>query len=319
MLSSSTVVELERVRLSNRTERVAVTTGLGLWGGFLFGFLFVAMGAFILLLGLKVVYIDPSSVHAPYWVLSLLGGTFATSGMIVWSMILQERRQVKKRQILAAQHPFSQVFADYPWDPKGITKSPWSLARKSLAATIFFAVFMAPFNWWAWGSEEDRLMVKIIVSVFDLCLIFAGIELVRRILAALKYGHSRIEYNIFPLLTGGRIDLRWLAPSGLENATSITFALRCVEEWTESRGAGKNRSNYLIHEQLWAATRTTQGHGECPPNRPTFLSFDVPATAPGSNLSGKLRITFWELEVNAKAPGVDFQERYLVPVYPGAV
>lgn len=308
---------MERVRLAHRTERVAKTTGLGVLGGFLFGSVFVIVGILIVLVGLKVVPVDPATVHAPNWVLALIGVIFAVSGLLVWSMVLQERLLVIRRQIMAARHPRSEVYADYPWDLKGITKSTWEPVGKSLGATMFFAVFLAPFNWWAWLSEAGELMVKVIVSVFDLCLLLSAIELVRRILVAVKYGKSRLEYEMFPILTGLPAEFRWFAPAGLERATRITFVLRCVEEWMESRGTGKQRSTILIHEQLWAAIRKTEGPVDCPSNCLISLSFDVPATAPGSNLSEKLRIIFWELEVCAEAPGVDFQERYLVPIYPG--
>lgn len=316
MMLSESVVEENRLRLPNRSERVATTTGLGRVGGFLFGLVFVAIGAFIVLIGLRVIPADPSSVNAPYWVVTLCGVIFATFGAIIWGMVRQERRLIQRRRTLAERHPYSTVFADYPWNPMGVAKSPWGPAWKAFGIALFLAVFLAPFNWWAWGSEDGVLMVKIIVILFDLILLLTVFELVRRILIGLKYGRSRLEYATFPALTGSRVDLRWFPPAGLENATKIVFVLRCVEEWIEASGSGDNRTTQLIHEQLWAATRATEGPVNCRPDYPIDLSFDLSATAPGSNLAGELKITFWELDVSAEAPGVDFQERYLVPVYP---
>jgi hypothetical protein len=94
--------------------------------------------------------------------------------------------------------------------------------------------------------------------------------------------------------------------------------LRCVEEWTETTGRGDDRSITLIHEQLWAAARSTEGLVDIRPGGRLSLSYDVPETVPGSYLSGEPRVTFWELDICATAPGVDFQERYLVPIYRGA-
>jgi len=190
---------------------------------------------------------------------------------------------------------------------------------KVIGGTLLFAVILVPFNWFAWYSDKnDLLPLQIAISLFDLLLISWVIEIVRQFLAALKYGNSRLEYQTFPLLTGGRVGLMWMPPSGLENATSIKFVLRCVEEWEETTGSGKNRGTHLVHEQVWAATRITEGPVDCQPNHPIPLSFDVPATAPGSCLSKKKINVFWELEVCAKSPGVDFQEQYLVPVYADA-
>jgi hypothetical protein len=162
------------------------------------------------------------------------------------------------------------------------------------------------------------LFVKCLISLFDLFILLGAYELVRRILVALKYGSSGVEYETFPFVTGDRVKLKWLVPSGLKNVESITFVLRCVDEWTESIGVGDDRSIIIIHEQQWAATRTTEGRVGNWLNGKLSLSYDIPATAPGSYLSAEPRITFWEIDIYATASGVDFQERYLVPVYRGA-
>lgn len=318
MTLSESTIEVKRVRLPNRTERVCKTAGFGVWGGLLFGSVFIAAGIAFILVGLKILPVAPSRVYAPYWVLSVLGGLFAIGGFTVWITVVREMLFVKRRKNLSALHPHSEVFADYPWNPRGITKSPWSKVKQSLAASLVFAAVLTPFNWWAWRSGDSPWLVRGIVSLFDLFLAFAVIELIRRTLAALKYGKSGIEYETFPFATGDRVNLRWLVPSGLTNVKNITFVLRCVEEWTEITGVGDDKTISLIHEQLWAATRTTEGRVNILPGAKFSLSYDVPTTAPESSLSGGPRITFWELEICATAAGVDFEERYLVPVYRGA-
>ena len=52
----------------------------------MFGGLFVAVGTSIILMGTKVFAVDPSSVHAPYWVLTVAGVSFALGGFMVWGM-----------------------------------------------------------------------------------------------------------------------------------------------------------------------------------------------------------------------------------------
>lgn len=316
MTLSEPVVESQRSRVT-AAEQVGKTTGLGWVGGFLFGLLFVAVGVAIALVGVQVIPVDPGSVHAPYWVLTCFGGIFAGGGLLVWGTVLQSQRLKRRRRAEADRHPGSEVFADYPWDPLGVRKSPWPAAVKAIATSLFLAFFLIPFNWWAWFSAEGVAMVRGIVVLFDLLLLLSCYEALRRLLAALKYGPSGLEYATFPARTGGRVELRWLPPSGLEGATRVRFVLRGVEEWQEVHGAGKNRSVQLIHEQLWAATRTSEGPVVCRSGFPVELAFEVPASAPGSRLSAAGKIVFWELAVSAEAPGVDFQESYLVPVYPG--
>ncbi|MCP3892650.1 MAG: hypothetical protein GY702_27805 [Desulfobulbaceae bacterium] len=315
MIISKSSINSERFRLPIRTERVSKNTGLGLFGGLGLGLIFVAAGTCFILVGQKMILINPSRVYAPYWVISVFGGIFAMGGLIVWTKLLKEQLMIRRCRNYDARHPYATALKDYPWDPKGMMKSPWSRVGKSLFATLFLAVFLAPFNWWAWSYHESELMIKIIVSVFDIILVFVFIELVRRVLVALKYSKSGITYETFPALTGSRIDIKWLPPSGIEDSTSITFVLRCVEEWTESKGTVEHQRNRLIHEQLWAATQKMEGRIFCQHHNPILLSFDIPDTVPESNLANKRKIIFWELDVFTEAFGVDFQEYYLVPVY----
>lgn len=314
MISKSDI-NTERFRLPIRTERVSKNTGLSLFGGLGLGLIFVTAGTFFILVGQKVMLVNPSKIYAPYWLVSVFGGIFAMGGLIVWTRLFKEQLMIRRRMPSDARHPYATALKDYPWDTKGMMKSPWPRVGKSLFATLFMAVFLVPFNWWAWISYENELMIKIIVSVFDIILIFGFIELVRRVLVALKYSKSGITYEKFPALTGSSININWLPPSGIEDSTSITFVLRCVEEWTESKGTVERRRNQLIHEQLWAATQKAEGRILCQHHNPILLSFDIPETTPGSNLANKHKVIFWELDVFTEAFGVDFQEYYLVPVY----
>lgn len=65
MILSESSIEMERVRLPNRTERVRKATGFGFWGGMLFGSVFIAVGIAVVLVGLKIIPVDPSRVNAP--------------------------------------------------------------------------------------------------------------------------------------------------------------------------------------------------------------------------------------------------------------
>jgi len=316
-LSESTIAE-QRMRLPNRTERVCKTAGLGEWEGLLFGAVLITAGIALILVGQKILPVAPSRVYAPYWVLSNFGGVLAIGGIIAWIKVAREKLFVRRRKNLSALHPHSAVFADYPWNPQGITKSPWSKVQQSLASSLFFAAFLTPFNWWAWRSDSRSWLIGAIVSLFDLLLALAVVELIRRTLVALKYGKSGIEFETFPFITGDCVNLKWLVPSGFTHVKSITFVLRCVEEWTETKGVGDDKTISLIHEQLWAATRTTEGMVNILPGAWLSLSYEIPATAPGSCLSGEPRITYWELDICVTAAGVDFEERYLVPVYQNA-
>jgi len=315
MRLSEIEIDLQRFRLPGRTERAAMSTGFRPFVGFLLAVTALAVGSFILLVGLRTVDVTLTTVRAPYWILQLFGLIFIVSGLVAGFKTQRQWRQEQRRQLLASEHPGSDAFDDHAWNPRGVRKSPWSTALKAVGASLFFLLFLLPFNWWAWFSGEQLLFVRGVVGLFDLFLLLALFETVRRILVALKYGDSGLDYGWFPMRTGKRVELYWYPPTGLERVNRIDFVLRCVEEWTERRGTDRNRSIDIIHEQLWAATRTTIGLVELLPDQTIPLTYDLPAEALGSSLAKQQHRIFWELDVRADAPGVDFQECYLVPVY----
>jgi len=55
----------------------------GLLASMAFGGLFFLMGGFIVLIAADIIHTDPSSIHAPRWVLAASGGVFMLAGMMV--------------------------------------------------------------------------------------------------------------------------------------------------------------------------------------------------------------------------------------------
>ena len=88
-----------------------------------------------------------------------------------------------------------------------------------------------------------------------------------------------------------------------------------MEEWYEWEGMAGDRSKRLKHAQLWSATHSVTGRSALATCSRTWLRFEVPDTVPGTFLSAGEHIYFWEFEVTADVVGIDFTERYLVPVY----
>lgn len=56
-----------------------------------FGAVFILAGGAIMAIGLDWIRVDPSSIHAPRWVLTACGGMFALAGAMVYTSRLDER------------------------------------------------------------------------------------------------------------------------------------------------------------------------------------------------------------------------------------
>jgi hypothetical protein len=298
-----------RRRLTGNIQKRGTRLGLPTWAGFAFGSLFVAAGGWITLHGTKILVANPASVHAPYWVLTAVGISFALGGFAVWSGAWGQFAANRRRVEAVRRHPDEPALADYRWHPDGFTVSEWTGVTKAFATAMFLTIFLSMFNWWAFGANGPW-MVKGVVGLFDLVTLFVWFLAGRQLLRALKFRYSRIEFASFPFHLPEPVAIRWRSFGGISRINKGTFTLRCVEERMESQG----KSVYVVHEEIWSANWIIEQPCNLRLREEVELSYKLPADAQPTNL-GAEKPLFWELEVKLDLPGLDFNETYLVPVY----
>lgn len=295
---------------------MGVRTGFPLWGMILFSLPFLGAGLWVLAMGSGWVQVNSSDVHAPLWVLQVFGLCFFGGGCMV---LLMAGRQVSLQKRIRQQQrnfPNEPAYRDYPWDPSGFSPPRWKPVLSAWAMALFMSVFLSMFNWWAFFSDDGPLMVKVIVGLFDLILLWVWWHAFSTLLHAVKFGRTRLVFPEFPVHPGQWLKAVVELPPSLTGMESAEMTLRCIREFWETRGTGRNRSKSIVHEQIWAESQQWSGYelGAWPGKIQT--TFILPADAPGTCLSEEIPI-FWELEVRAEVPGVDLTQRYLVPVYRG--
>jgi hypothetical protein len=300
-------------RLSGNVQRRGSKMGIPTGVGFLFGSLFVAVGIYISLMGTKVVSVNPAAMHAPYWVLTVAGVSFALGGMMVWGMAGRQFAADRRRIHATLRHPNEPALTDYPWHPDGFEVSEWPAVAKLTAFAIGLTVFLSMFNWWAFVAHGPW-MVKGIVILFDCVALAMWLEAARQLGRAFKFGHSRIVFTGFPYRLTAPVILHWQPAAGVAQIRKGDFTLRCVKEWMESTGTGKNRQTSIVHEELWSGKWVVDQPRKLELKDSVELRYELPADAQPTQLSADTPI-FWELEVKLDLPGLDFQETYLVPIY----
>ncbi|MGC3957094.1 MAG: hypothetical protein QM813_03750 [Verrucomicrobiota bacterium] len=304
----------QRRRLSGQIVQRGRQTSLSTIGGWLFGLPFVAGGTAIALIGLKVIAVDPATVHAPYWVLTVCGACFLGAGLMVWGLTLRQFRANRRRAAITGTTRADLALVDYPWDTRGCQPSRWGKAGKAGAAALAMSIFLSIFNWWAFFSKDGPLLVKLIVGVFDFFLVWAWGYFFLTIARAIRFNASRLEFTEFPYSTQSPILLRWQSPTGLTKSSPGSFRLRCAEEWTETTGSGDDRSTRVVQEEIWNGTWHLEPDDELLPGEIRVFKFEPPAEAQPTSLSAGKTI-YWEFEVKLEMAGPDFVETYLVPVY----
>jgi hypothetical protein len=287
--------------------------GMSNLGGIAFGGVFAAVGTYIILIGTKTVAVNPSSVHAPYWVLTLIGVSFALGGCAIWGGTWKQYKTERWRAQAAKRFPNEPALVDYPWHPDGFVVSDWPAAAKTFALALGLSVFLSMFNWWALGPD-GVLMVKIITGIFDLITLAFWCSAFRQLAGALKFGHTRVDYTTFPYRPSNPVIIRWQPLGKVSRINKGTFTLRCVEEWMEVTTRGNERTSTLVHEELWSAQWLVEEPHTLQPQEDVELRFVLAPDARPTCLAADKPL-FWELEVKLNLPGLNFKEIYLVPVY----
>lgn len=306
-------VSHERERLSGQLTARGARLGISTAAGFFFGLPFIGLGTFIMLIGLKAVHVDPKTVHAPYPILTIAGLVFFLGGVMVWSMAWRQYKENRRRVLAQLKYPNNPALADYAWDVKGFTAPRWTPVLKQFAGGAAITLFFSVFNWWAWFAKGG-LFIQVFVGFFDAIIIGFWVYAFVVFGRAIKFGTSRIEYTQFPYYTGDKIVFRWLTPTGIGRAESGTFKLRCVQQWYETSGSGNNRSKQIIQEVQWSAQTSLARPEQISPGKAVELSFDIPGSALATDMNAGKPI-YWELAINLKERGLDFNQTYLVPIY----
>jgi len=284
-----------RHRLSGTLQKRSTKLGMSTVGGFLVGGLFVAIG-------LAIVRVVPMASAA-----------FTVVGLMVWGMAWRQLAAERFRQAAALRHPGEPALVDYPWHPDGFTVSEWTDAAKMLAAAIGLSLFLSIFNFAAFGINKLWLFIPI-VGLFDIVAVAIWVMAAKKILGALKFSHSRVEFVHFPCRLPEPVVLRWQPSRGINQINQGTFTLRCVEEWMERSGCGQNQVVTLVHEEIWSAKGMIEQPRNFPLHDAVELRYELPADSLPTRLSADKPL-FWELEVKLNLPGLDFNETYLVPIY----
>jgi len=301
-------VDTERQRIGGPT-RGGTSSRIASVFFFIFGLLFFGFGGLFVLISLELVPIETEGGESPSWVVTAVGALFALVGLAAmaaggWGIA----RAVRHRRLIA-RYPGEPWMADYPWPRERYRSRSGVRVLGLFVFGGFLVLFLIPFNWWLWTDRHWLLML--IVGVFDAIALGLFGYAAYRLGRWLKFGETYVRYEKFPFHPGDPVTLYWGGGRGLGAYDRIDFTLRHVEQRIE--GSGDHRST--VRYQTWATSYSVDEPGAHAGVDELPISFLLPGNVPTTRLRGA-KARYWELEIHARSPGVDFHETYLVPVYP---
>lgn len=298
--------------MQGRNARTASPVRAGV--ALVIGIPFTAVGAALALFGAGVVGHGRLGAGAPPWLAVVFGGVFAWAGLsfvVHGALELRRRRRVR---LLQRRHPEQPCWSDHPWDPRGAHDQTPAEALRAAYFALFMVVFLTPFHWVGFFAPDRVVVFGLFALVFDLAAAAVLWRAIYLLIRMMKYGRGALVFARFPFRPGERVELYVAAPRGVRAPGDVTATLRCVQERFEVRGTGKNRSMVTVCYELLAApvgvTAVDDGAG----GTALRLAAEVPRGAPPTALAQRPP-RYWELELSAATPGVDYGATYLVPVY----
>ena len=313
MDSPTGTADLVRTKLNAHPPIPATQSGGGCL--ILFALPFLTVGVVVILVSLGYIKASGRGLGESRGMLTVFGSLFAIAGLGVgWMGVagMLRARGVGKRK---EEHPTEPWYWDYPWDSRGAESGSLGSAIQSFMAFLFLALFLSIFNWWAFFSDEGPLPVKVFVGLFDLIAVVVLLSAFYLLFQYFKYGTSRLHFARFPFRPGNSVEAGLEASRKVLAAPSILLTLRYIEEVTETHRSGSKQSTlqvlYCLHEikqELNSSQFDANSGSEIP------INIRLPAGDVTTRLSESPR-RYWELEVKAETPGIDYAARFVLPVY----
>jgi hypothetical protein len=278
-------------------------------GAALFSLPFIGVGVWISLVGFETLP-PPGRVNAPLSVVALIGTAFALAGLMLLGHAVRGMRHHARREQVVELYPDRPWLSDFPWDERGIASRLGARALQDVFGATLWCVFLAPFHWWAFLSGAGHVMLWLIVGLFEFVSVFVVWNAVRRVLCWAKYGRAHLRFRRFPFEPGGTLSVVF-SPNFFHR---FVATLRFVEERIEQTGRGRNRSSRIVHEALHEQVKEL----EPGPLQPEVdIEFELPADETLVTSVSGTPVRYWELQIEAEDPGVDFDASWPLPVYAG--
>ena len=290
---------------------------LGGWiGSFLFAAFFLAIATPLFLLHVQIIPL-PSDAHdfAISAFLPIVGAFFvaAAAGRIVLGIwfLLRENRQANARHSYSTSP--SPWLADYPWNQESISGSTRERLLRIVKIECIILISIA-----AASIVLGMFNPGVVLLFIYICLCIAALPLPWAIYLLTKLkriGCPKLLFNTFPYFAGDRVSLQLVLtqPNTSFENKGVQAVVRAIEERTGRIEVGRRTTSWTAG---CAEIYSQEVRAEISPDHQSLsVAFTLPADIQGSNLADFAGPRYWELDVRARVNGLDFQERFLLPVY----
>jgi hypothetical protein len=297
----------ECVLVNHPTQSATAIDG---WKSFFFGLPFLAAGIWI---GAVFLGFLNTRKNVPNWAIGIFGFFFLAAGafLMIHGLIGVVRKSAYARE--AKQTPGQLWLCDYHWRREGFTFSAFNAMLQRLLAALIWTGFLVPF-FWIGVTQRGAWFFALVAGVLGLLGLIFWARWLQMLSELLRYGNTFLGYNNFPFFLGSTLGARLRAPNHLTDFDELTLTLRCVQERYITSGSGSNRKTEVVCFELYSESKTLTRSQLAAYSQEIPVEFTLPESKPVTSLASAPP-TYWEIEANAKSSRAPFEAFYLVPVY----
>lgn len=273
----------------------------------------IVLLAFVVLLGVWILFplmgAGAPAVMGEEWTGRLAGGcALVVGGFLAFALWRATAGKARTRKRLQREYP------NEPWK----WEEAWSRGEGARAADEQSALFLGM------GLLFSLIALPIVPKVVDdyrageyvvlLALVFplvgAGMlaATATRWLRSHRYGSSVLRFSA-PGALGGGFRAQLHIPRGLRGTKEIEISLSCVHQVVTGQGKQqKTRTTYKWQDERTTPLQAMGGSAHVP------VDFDIPFDTDPTDGTNPRDQIYWEVHAVTVAPGLDFSERFRVPV-----
>jgi hypothetical protein len=281
-------------------------------GGLFLSLPFLALGL-AFLIGTPLGYVSVGNSPPPI-VAYAFGAMFFISGIVTARQVIGSYAALARSASLKRSGCAPWV-CDYAWSQEIVRDESANDFFNSLYLYACAFWLIIPINVLAFTPANASIELYVFTAILDLLGLLVLSFALRAFVRRRKYGVSTLRLACFPFFLGETLDAQLESGHPIGFFKSISITLRCIEEHWEIQQTRDGMEKKVAHKQVYADTLESNQEGVHDGSKPGIpISFPIPEGDFGTAITGK-RPRYWELEIIAKTTGVDYNVRFLVPIY----
>ncbi|MBI2069523.1 MAG: hypothetical protein HYT79_02895 [Elusimicrobia bacterium] len=273
-----------------------------------FGLVFFGLGVLCLVLGLGP--FPEVWRHTPVLLLLTFGATMLSLSLGLLHFSVKKKSRENALECNRELHPQEPWLWDYDWDFQGIADGSGRRLARYWIETWAMGVFLALVHWVTFLDFERLFGLLIVALIFDCFWLFGLYRTVKATLGRRRFGSAYLRFKKFPYHPGEQAAFELVLGSNARDLEHLTLTLRQIEVGRIKTPDNERQTAFFERhaDQIVLDKNAIAQHIGIP------ATFNIPRDAVGTRRETPNPV-HWELMVEGKAPGVDLETCFFVPIY----